>query len=64
MITIERTQYFEKWFKSLKDRIAKAKILIRVERMEEGNFGDVEPVGGGGFGTQNRLRARLSCLLC
>ncbi|WP_416777448.1 hypothetical protein ACNFJN_04285 [Xenorhabdus budapestensis] len=37
MITIERTQYFEKWLKSLKDRIAKAKILIRVERMEEGN---------------------------
>ncbi|MDE1495138.1 type II toxin-antitoxin system RelE/ParE family toxin [Xenorhabdus bovienii] len=47
MITIERTQYFEKWLKSLKDRIAKAKILIRIERMEEGNFGDVEPVGAG-----------------
>ncbi|CDM88109.1 conserved protein of unknown function [Xenorhabdus bovienii] len=47
MITIERTQDFEKWLKSLKDRIAKAKILIRVERMEEGNFGDVEPVGSG-----------------
>ncbi|KLU14074.1 MULTISPECIES: type II toxin-antitoxin system RelE/ParE family toxin [Xenorhabdus] len=47
MITIERTQDFEKWLKSLKDRIAKAKILIRVERIEEGNFGDVEAVGNG-----------------
>ncbi|MBC8947152.1 type II toxin-antitoxin system RelE/ParE family toxin [Xenorhabdus indica] len=47
MITIERTHDFEKWLKSLKDRTAKAKILIRVERMEEGNFGDVEPVGNG-----------------
>ncbi|MBD2797322.1 type II toxin-antitoxin system RelE/ParE family toxin [Xenorhabdus sp. 18] len=47
MITIERTQDFEKWLKSLKDRIAKTKILIRIERMEEGNFGDVEPVGSG-----------------
>ncbi|MBD1229380.1 type II toxin-antitoxin system RelE/ParE family toxin [Xenorhabdus griffiniae] len=47
MITIERTQDFEKWLKSLKGRIAKAKILIRIERMEEGNFGDVEPVENG-----------------
>ncbi|MBE8596283.1 type II toxin-antitoxin system RelE/ParE family toxin [Xenorhabdus sp. BG5] len=47
MITIERTQEIEKWLKSLKDKIAKAKILTRIERMEEGNLGDVEPVGKG-----------------
>ncbi|EFF7472004.1 type II toxin-antitoxin system RelE/ParE family toxin [Escherichia coli] len=47
MIEIKQTPEFEKWLKSLKDRIAKAKILMRLERIEEGNFGDVEPVGDG-----------------
>ncbi|HAO3424578.1 TPA: type II toxin-antitoxin system RelE/ParE family toxin, partial [Escherichia coli] len=47
MIEIKQTPEFEKWLKALKDRIAKAKILMRLERMEEGNFGDVEPVGDG-----------------
>ncbi|HDW3974244.1 TPA: type II toxin-antitoxin system RelE/ParE family toxin [Escherichia coli] len=47
MIEIKQTPEFEKWLRSLKDRIAKAKILIRIERMEEGNFGDVESVGDG-----------------
>lgn len=47
MIEIKRTQEVEKWLKSLKDRTAKAKILTRIERMEEGNFGDVEPIGNG-----------------
>lgn len=45
MIEMKQTPEFEKWLKSLKDKIAKAKILMRLERMEEGNFGDVEPVG-------------------
>lgn len=47
MIEILRTPEVEKWLKSLKDRTAKAKILIRFERMQDGNFGDVEPVGEG-----------------
>ncbi|EEC7248252.1 TPA: type II toxin-antitoxin system RelE/ParE family toxin [Escherichia coli] len=47
MIEMKQTPEFEKWLKSLKDKIAKAKILMRLERMEEGNFGDVEPVGDG-----------------
>ena len=47
MIEIRRTLEVEKWLKSLKDRMAKAKILMRIERMEEGNFGDVEAIGNG-----------------
>lgn len=47
MIEIKRTPEVEKWLKYLKDRTAKAKILMRLERMEEGNFGDVEPIGDG-----------------
>ncbi|AJJ38003.1 MULTISPECIES: type II toxin-antitoxin system RelE/ParE family toxin [Enterobacterales] len=47
MIEIKRTPEVEKWLRSLKDRTAKAKILMRLERMEDGNFGDVEPIGDG-----------------
>ncbi|UIN02539.1 type II toxin-antitoxin system RelE/ParE family toxin [Yersinia ruckeri] len=47
MIEIRRTLEVEKWLKSLKDRMAKAKILMRIERMEEGHFGDVEAIGNG-----------------
>lgn len=48
MYSIEKTIEFEKWFRKLKDRRAKAKILFRIQRIEEkGNFGDCEPVGQG-----------------
>jgi len=48
MYLIEKTSEFDKWFRKLKDRTAKAKILIRIQRIEEqGNFGDCQPVGEG-----------------
>lgn len=48
MYSIEKADEFEKWFRKLKDRRAKAKILFRIQRIEEhGNFGDCEPVGQG-----------------
>jgi putative addiction module killer protein len=47
MITVSYTPEMEKWLKSLKDKIAAAKIKVRIRRIQEGNFGDVKPVGGG-----------------
>ncbi len=41
------TELFEKWLKRLRDLQAKAAILTRIERIEDGNFGDHRPVGGG-----------------
>ena len=35
------------WFRSLKDRRAKARIQARIDRVEMGHFGDVAPVGEG-----------------
>ena len=47
MIEIRTTSVFSKWFNSLKDRRAKARIQARIDRVEMGHFGDVEPVGDG-----------------
>ena len=41
------TELFEKWLKRLRDQQAKASILIRIERIEDENFGDYRSVGGG-----------------
>lgn len=47
MITIQTTETFDTWFNGLRDRKAKARIQARIDRAEEGNFGDCEPVGKG-----------------
>ena len=43
MNTIQTTEIFDVWFDGLKDRVAK----VRIDRAEDGNLGDCEPVGGG-----------------
>ena len=47
MIEVRKTEIFTRWFERLKDRRAKARIQVRIDRMEMGNFGDVAPVGEG-----------------
>ncbi len=47
MIEVRQTEIFASWFKSLRDRRAKARIQARIDRMELGNFGDVANVGEG-----------------
>jgi putative addiction module killer protein len=48
MYTIEETDRFRNWIKSLRDRQARAVINVRLRRLERGNLGDVKTVGGGG----------------
>jgi len=38
---------FHNWLNSLKDRFARARIRIRLNRIRLGNFGDCKPVGKG-----------------
>jgi putative addiction module killer protein len=47
MIEVRQTEVFASWFVNLRDRKAKARVQVRIDRMEVGNFGDVAPVGQG-----------------
>ncbi len=38
---------FTKWLYGLKDSVGRKRILIRITRLEQGNYGDCEPVGEG-----------------
>ena len=38
---------YAKWLFKLPDRQAKARVIVRVDRMSTGNFGDVKPLGDG-----------------
>jgi putative addiction module killer protein len=47
MIEVLQTAEYAEWFAALRDRVAKARIDIRVRRLSLGNPGDVKPVGEG-----------------
>ena len=47
MLEVYKTEEFARWFKRLKGRNARASVQARIDRMELGNFGDVEFVGEG-----------------
>jgi putative addiction module killer protein len=45
MNQIFETELFSQWLDQLKDQKAKDKVLDRIDRAEEGNFGDHKPLG-------------------
>ena len=47
MIEVRKTEIFAKWIDGLQDNRARARILVRIERLAAGNPGDVKPVGEG-----------------
>ena len=47
MIEIRRTQAYDDFIAGLRDRQARVKINARIFRLENGNPGDVAPVGDG-----------------
>lgn len=47
MIGTRQTDGDDSWFRKLRDRQARARILIRINRLSLGNPGDVRPLGGG-----------------
>jgi len=45
MIKLKYTDTFKRWMRSLADRSAKARIIVRAERLVQGNSGDCKSVG-------------------
>ena len=46
-VQIRRTREFAAWLNGLRDRQGRAKILARIDRLEEGNPGNTRSVGAG-----------------
>lgn len=46
-VEVRQTDVYARWFGRLRDRQARARIDIRIRRLELGNPGDVLPVGAG-----------------
>ena len=42
---VRQTEAFAAWLQGLRDPRAKAKVLVRIERLIQGNPGDIRPVG-------------------
>ena len=70
---IVSTSIFDKWLQRLKDRMTRNKILARLDRIQNGNFGDFKSLGdnlfelrfffGGGLRIYYTVRNRQMVLL-
>lgn len=47
MIEVRQTEIYARWFAKLRDRLARARIDVRIRRLSLGNPGDVKSVGAG-----------------
>ncbi len=47
MIEIRETAEFAAWLSGLRDRAGRNRIVDRLLRLGEGNFGDAKPIGAG-----------------
>jgi len=47
VIEVRKTEIYAKWIDGLQDLRARARILVRIERLAAGNTGDGKPVGEG-----------------
>ena len=47
MIEIRQTEEYAKWFKGLRDIQAKARILVKIDRLKLGLKGSAKSVGDG-----------------
>ena len=45
MYLVQTTDTFDRWLKKLKDKKARAKILVRIKRIQTGNMGTINSIG-------------------
>lgn len=46
-VTVSGQEPYAEWLSTVPDRLARARILVRVGRMSAGHMGDVKPLGSG-----------------
>jgi putative addiction module killer protein len=44
MVLVYTTDRFDRWFAALRDQNAKRRIQARIDRIEDGHFGDYKPI--------------------
>jgi putative addiction module killer protein len=44
MLLVYTTDRFDRWFAALRDQNAKRRIQARIDRIEDGHFGDYKPI--------------------
>lgn len=49
MVTIQQTDDFRDWLHGLKDGLTRARLVARLRKVANGNFGDHKSVGDGVF---------------
>lgn len=47
VLEVRQTEMFATWFQALRDRRARARVQVRIDRLSLGNPDDVRPVGEG-----------------
>lgn len=47
MYSLIETEEFTAWMTGLKDRMTRARLMLRLNKAKAGNLGDVKSVGGG-----------------
>jgi putative addiction module killer protein len=43
----DKREPFTEWLNAMRDKVAQARIRVRLRQVQAGNFGDCEPVGDG-----------------
>jgi len=47
MYTVKRTPEFDEWLASIKDGLTRVRLAKRLDKVQRGLLGDIEPVGEG-----------------
>jgi putative addiction module killer protein len=47
MVAVRQTEVFASWLRRLRDLEARARLVVRMQRLASGNAGDAKPVGDG-----------------
>ena len=71
MLTVRRLPQFDAWLSGLRDMQAKARLLARLRKAQQGNLGDTQAVGDGvsemrehfGPGWRTYIVQRGACLI-